>query len=260
MRALACCILYLGLIFAQDGGNPPSLDSDSSVTTTTTPHSIESYLLDSLCALDSHCILDSENVIVVPKTIDFITRLGTELEEKTGFLLKVVVITDTKKAIKSALSDTQSALDSIDSLPPIESLDSQAAIALYAKILRDSMSNSQYAIIVFYVTDQKIDFVVGDREVFSQKLEERVYFEYMVPLLPKKDEMLTPERISAILFNGYSEAADLIAEHYGTQLTLNVPRDESGGREFVKISMYVLLILLFGVLGFVYISSKFFKK
>lgn len=118
MRALACCILYLGLIFAQDGGNPPSLDSDSSVTTTTTPHSIESYLLDSLCALDSHCILDSENVIVVPKTIDFITRLGTELEEKTGFLLKVVVITDTKKAIKSALSDTQSALDSIDSLPP----------------------------------------------------------------------------------------------------------------------------------------------
>lgn len=195
-------------------------------------------------------VQDNDRVLV-PKTKEFIDRLGTELLEKTGFLLKVVVVKDSQHTISTLDKD----LDI-----PTNSLDSVVAREMYKQYLQKSAPHTPYAMIVMYVKDKKIDFVLSDRDVFDKKLEERVYFEYMVPLLPKGNDNPTHPQISAILFNGYSEAADLIAQHYGESLALNVPRDESGGREFVKISMLLMFSILFGVVIFVYVTSKFFKK
>ena len=168
---------------------------------------------------------DDDNLLV-PKTKEFIDRLGAELLENSR-----------------------------------TSRDARAqARELYRQYLQDSALSKPYAMIVMYVKDQQIEFVLSDREVFDKELEERVYFEYMVPLLPKRGESPKREQISAIMFNGYSEAADLVALHYGKTLELNVPRDESGGKEFVKISMMSMLVVLLGVLGFVYITSRFLKK
>ena len=210
---------------------------------------------------------DDDDNLLVPKTREFIDRLGAELLEKTGFLLKVVVVEDSQKAL-AALSE-ELATESTDFAPNSApaTIDSHIshntraqARELYRQYLQDSALSKPYAMIVMYVKDQQIEFVLSDREVFDKDLEERVYFEYMVPLLPKRGESLKREQISAIMFNGYSEAADLVALHYGKTLELNVPRDESGGKEFVKISMMSMLVVLLGVLGFVYITSRFLKK
>ncbi|MBR2113014.1 MAG: hypothetical protein IJ950_08885, partial [Helicobacter sp.] len=114
--------------------------------------------------------------VLVPKTKEFIDRLGAELLEKTGFLLKVVVVEDSQHAI--------SALDKNLDIPT-DSLDSVAAREIYKQYLQKSAQHTPYAMIVMYIKDKKIDFVLSDRDVFDKKLEERVYFEYMVPLLPK---------------------------------------------------------------------------
>ena len=208
---------------------------------------------------------DDDNLLV-PKTKEFIDRLGAELLEKTGFLLKVVVVEDSQKAL-AALSK-ELATESTDFAPnPAPTTDSHTsrdiraqARELYKQYLQDSALLKPYAMIVMYVKDQQIEFVLSNREVFDKDLEERVYFEYIVPLLPKRGESPKREQISAIMFNGYSEAADLVALHYGKALELNVPRDESGGKEFVKIAMITMLAALLGVLAFVYITSRFFKK
>ncbi|WP_394995566.1 hypothetical protein [uncultured Helicobacter sp.] len=210
---------------------------------------------------------DDDNLLV-PKTKEFIDRLGAELLEKTGFLLKVVVVEDSQKALAALSKDL--AIESTESIPnfaPTTKSDSRTsrdaraqARELYRQYLQDSALSKPYAMIVMYVKDQQIEFVLSDREVFDKELEERVYFEYMVPLLPKRGESPKREQISAIMFNGYSEAADLVALHYGKTLELNVPRDENGGKEFVKISMMSMLVILLGVLGFVYITSRFLKK
>lgn len=210
---------------------------------------------------------DDDDNLLVPKTREFIDRLGAELLEKTGFLLKVVVVEDSQKAL-AALSE-ELATESIDFAPNsapatidfhISHNTRAQARELYRQYLQDSALSKPYAMIVMYVKDQQIEFVLSDREVFDKDLEERVYFEYMVPLLPKRGESLKREQISAIMLNGYSEAADLVALHYGKTLELNIPRDESGGKEFVKISMMSMLVVLLGVLGFVYITSRFLKK
>lgn len=219
MRIFALCLMSLGLLIAKE-------------------------------TLSVQFTQDNDRVLV-PKTKEFIDRLGAELLEKTGFLLKVVVVEDSQHAI--------STLDKNLDIPT-DSLDSVAAREMYKQYLQKSEQHTPYAMIVMYIKDKKIDFVLSDRDVFDKKLEERVYFEYMVPLLPKGNDNPTQPQISAILFNGYSEAADLIAQHYGKSLALNIPRDESGGREFVKISMLFMLSILFGVVIFVYVTSKFFKK
>ncbi len=112
-----------------------------------------------------------------------------------------------------------------------------------------------YAVLVFMREDKKMDILSSTpKEYFD---EDKVYYEYMVPLLPKeKDEALTPQLISAIMLNGYSEAADMIAAHFSVKLENNMPVDESGGREFVRFSMYAMLLIMFGIIGIIYLTRK----
>lgn len=179
-------------------------------------------------------VLDNRDALLVPKTIAFIEQLSNELFTKTGFSLYVAVID--KVPSEFAQSD--------------------------AKLARNQYKSSitqnlvqPYSVIFFFKNDQKINILSSEPNVFFN--ENKVFFEYMVPLLPKqKDEILSPQRISAILLNGYVEAADLIAEHFNQKLEHNFPKDETGGREFVRFSMYAMLFVMFGIIGFIYITRK----
>lgn len=230
MRAIALCLMCFGLLIAQNTSMESTRDSVST-------EFVQDY-----------------DELLVPKTKEFIDRLGAELLSKTGFLLKVVVVEDSQRAIATLPKNLET--DNTESLATTPA----QARQIYKQYLQEHISTKPYTMIVMYAKDQQIEFVPSDREVFDRAMEERVYFEYMVPLLPKRGEFPTTQHISAIMLNGYSEAADLIAMHYGTHLELNIPRDESGGKEFVKISMLTMLAILFGVLGFVYITSRFVKK
>lgn len=103
--------------------------------------------------------------------------------------------------------------------------------------------------------DEKMGIISSQPNTYFD--EEKVYFEYMVPLLPKqKDEALTPQLISAVVLNGYVSAADMIASHFDVGLENNMPIDESGGREFVRFSMYAMLFIMFGLIGIIYLTRK----
>ncbi|RDU57192.1 hypothetical protein CQA49_00575 [Helicobacter sp. MIT 00-7814] len=226
----------------------------------------------------SKFVLQNDNFYLKPNTQGFVEILGAELYEKTHFAFFVAVIADSKKECENLLNkvrvnnatleltlpnclqkitDSKQNLKSFEKLYTLSNLNVQNGIN---EGINEELDNAPlYATIFIYPNEKKIDIDLSQNAqgVFDT---ERVYFEYMVPLLPKPNEELQSDRLSAVVLNGYSEAADLIAAHFNTSLANNIPRDESGGKGFVKFSMYFMLFCIFGVLGFVFLSSKFKKK
>lgn len=197
------------------------------------------FVLSPLLALASPkaYVLDNQDGLVMPNTIGFIEQLSTELFDKTKFSLYVAVIDKTPESADSHITDS-----------------AKHNRSAYKDSLVKNLQ-SPYAVIVFMKNDKKIDIISSNKQEFFD--EDKVYFEYMTPLLPKnKDEILSPERISAIVLNGYAEAADMIANHFGVTLQNNIPADESGGREFVKFCMYAMLLIMFGMIGIIYLRRN----
>ena len=188
-------------------------------------------------------ILDNPHYLLIPKSVEFVEILSHELYAKSGFSLYVAVI---DKIIESSLLD--------EAPNPIQELTPKELRTLYKQKLTDSLPKP-YAVIVFMREDKKIDIISSAPQEYFD--EAKVYSEYMVPLLPKeKDEALTPQLISATVLNGYATAADMIAAHFGVGLENNMPIDESGGRDFVRYSMYAMLLVMFGLVGVIYLTRK----
>lgn len=192
--------------------------------------------------------------LLVPKSVDFVERLSAELYQKTGFVLKVALVLDTNATLQKLQTQFFGDFPPSTNYQDTSDTDSQARKNL-TNLLRLNLQEP-YALFLFFADEKKID-IIQSPEVFN---DEKVYFEYMAPLLPQKGEEIDSKRISAIMLNGYSEAADLIASHYDTKLEFNMPRDESGSRDFVRVSMYTMLLILLGTLGFVYLTSRFRSK
>ena len=189
-------------------------------------------------------VVDNTHELLIPKSVDFVETLSTELQAKTGYHLYVAVV-DSVPMEDLFLESPQ---DSTLKLTP-----KQKRLA-YKNMLLEKLQKP-YTLIVFMKEDEKIDIISSEPKKYFD--EEKVYYEYMVPLLPKqKDEILTPQLISAIVLNGYAQAADVIAHHFDVKLENNMPVDESGGREFVRFSMYVMLLVMFGIIGVIYLTRK----
>ncbi|WP_233706566.1 hypothetical protein [Helicobacter marmotae] len=187
-------------------------------------------------------ICDNSDWLLVPKSVDFVQTLSEELYAKTGYFLCVAVIN------KLPQSKEQKPQNS-----------TQAALA---KLSRDEYRNNltkhlpkPYTLIYFMKDSQKMGIISSEPRTYLD--EDKIYFEYMVPLLPKtKNDELTPQLISAIVLNGYASAADMIAKHFNVALQNNMPLDESGGREFVRFSMYAMLLIMFAIIGALYLTRK----
>lgn len=189
-------------------------------------------------------VVDNTHKLLIPKSVDFVEALSTELQAKTGYHLYMAVV-DSVPMEDLFLESPQ---DSTLKLTP-----KQKRLA-YKNMLLEKLQKP-YTLIVFMKEDEKIDIISSEPKKYFD--EEKVYYEYMVPLLPKqKDEILTPQLISAIVLNGYAQAADMIAHHFDVKLENNMPVDESGGREFVRFSMYVMLLVMFGIIGVIYLTRK----
>lgn len=197
-----------------------------------------------LAQAHSAYVVDNTHKLLIPKSVDFVETLSTELQAKTGYHLYVAVV-DSVPMEDLFLESSQ---DSTLKLTP-----KQKRLA-YKNILLEKLQKP-YTLIVFMKEDEKIDIISSEPKKYFD--EEKVYYEYMVPLLPKqKDEILTPQLISAIVLNGYAQSADMIAHHFDVKLENNMPVDESGGREFVRFSMYVMLLVMFGIIGVIYLTRK----
>lgn len=197
-----------------------------------------------LAQAHSAYIVDNTHKLLIPKSVDFVETLSTELQAKTGYHLYMAVV-DSVPMEDFFLESPQ---DSTLKLTP-----KQKRLA-YKNMLLEKLQKP-YTLIVFMKEDEKIDIISSEPKKYFD--EEKVYYEYMVPLLPKqKDEILTPQLISTIVLNGYAQAADMIAHHFDVKLENNMPVDESGGREFVRFSMYVMLLVMFGIIGVIYLTRK----
>lgn len=172
-------------------------------------------------------VLDNRTGLLVPKTVGFVQTLSSELQYKVGFSLYININSD-------------SSLDT-----PIK-----------RKVYEEEISSKlpiPHGILFFFYPSKKIEIVLDEssKQLFDA---DKVFFEYIAPLLPEKDEDLTPQRISGFLLNGYSEIADRVADKYGVKLENNFP--SSNLNSFIRIILYIMLFILVGLFALVY----FFKK
>lgn len=192
-------------------------------------------------------VLDNPSCLLIPKSFWFVNKLSSELFSKTGYSLYVSVVDKTPLMEQS---DAESMLQLNISSKEVEKI----RRTKYKEALTRNLP-TPYTLIFFMKNDAKMGIMSSHPNQYLD--EDKVYFEYMVPLLPKqKDENLTPELISAIVLNAYAQAADMIAENFDTKLENNMPVDESGGREFVRFSMYAMLLIMFGIIAVIYITRK----
>lgn len=172
-------------------------------------------------------VLNNTNELLVPKSVEFVNELSSELFAKTGFSLYVV------------------AVDKIDG-------EGKAGrLALKQKIL-SSLSNP-YGVLFFIKSHKKIDIVLSPN---LDKVDTgEIITQYMVPILIQEKE-LNPKIISAAILNGYAKLADDIAKTYDVGLEKNIIVDTSGVKDFIHYSIYVMLGIMFGLIFLIYLFRK----
>ncbi|WP_180763018.1 TPM domain-containing protein [Helicobacter sp. 11S02596-1] len=163
---------------------------------------------------------------MIPKSAAFVQDVSGELKYKTGFSLYV---------------DVNNA-----------SLDSKQKREDYKNSVISKLS-PPYGVLFFFRQPKKIDIVLSEdsQNIFDI---DQIYFDYIAPLLPEKDLDLTPQRISAIILNGYSEIADRIAHNYGVTLENNFPSENQN--LFVRVVLYLMLFTLVGLFILVYFFQR----
>lgn len=178
-------------------------------------------------------VLDNQGGLFVPKSVDFVNKLSTEIKHKTGFSLYVDVVDTVELSTKKDRMEYQDHI--LSKLTP------------------------PYSVIFFFAKSKKVDIVLSDdaRSTFDT---EKMFFEYMAPLLPdpKKDSEFTPNSISAAILNVYSIIADKISDKYGIKFDENFPKDES--REIVHYIIWAMLIALIGLFAWAYFFGSTKKK
>ncbi|GAA7525225.1 hypothetical protein ckin24_06430 [Helicobacter pylori] len=108
-----------------------------------------------------------------------------------------------------------------------------------------------FVVFFFYHDAQKIELVANPRDLLDT---DKIFFEKIAPLLPTNAKEYTPQRISAMLINGYSVAVDALAEKYHVNIAQNFNAPK--GVTFVKVIIYILLLTLLGA----FLGLYFFKK
>ncbi|MGX2982912.1 hypothetical protein [Helicobacter sp. 23-1045] len=168
--------------------------------------------------------------ILNDKTIDFINKTSLELFNKTNVNLYVVAIDSPSKNGK--------------------------VFEIYDNFKGYLMKDLQtpFVAIIAIKNQKKIDIITSDESILTKDDKKKIYWEYMVPLLPQKDSEVGA--LSAVVFNGYVEAVDLIAQNFGVEIKHNIAKNEKGAKLVAQGILYLMLFSLLGLFAFVY----FFKR
>ncbi|WP_299546251.1 TPM domain-containing protein [uncultured Helicobacter sp.] len=170
-------------------------------------------------------VLENQNQLI-DKTVGFIEILSDEVYEKTGVSLYVVALENLGK----------------------KNLQEQEYF--FVRNLK-----SPYALLFFTQFEKKINIITSP-EVEKMFDKKEVYWDYIIPLIPKKDDELTPQNISAFLLNGFVDMADRIAEYHSVELEHSFPKQNKGVQIAVRTMLYVMLFVLLLLFVFVYLRRK----
>lgn len=151
----------------------------------------------------------NKDALFVRKSAEFVEMTSRELFIKTGVSLYVNMVS---------------------------SLDSRSYVDFKQSVV---LSLKKPFVLILLVKDnKKIDIITSDDNLLDTN---KVYWEYMVPLIPVRDEQITPQALSAIVLNGYIESVDLIASKFGVSIQHNVSKDERGARAISRMITYIML-------------------
>ena len=170
-------------------------------------------------------VLENQNQLI-EKTTQFMEILSNEVLEKTGVSLYVVALEGLKG---TSLEEQQQK---------------------YLKLIKEP-----YVLLFFVRNEKKINIITNAE---SEKLfdKQAVYWDYIVPLIPKSDEELTPQSISAFLLNGFVDIADRIAETKGVTLEHSFPKEHKGVQIAVRTALYAMLFVLLALFALVYLRRN----
>ncbi|MBX7490739.1 TPM domain-containing protein [Helicobacter turcicus] len=170
-------------------------------------------------------VLENQNQLV-EKTVGFIEILSNEVYEKTGVSLYVVALENLGN--KSIQEQEQ----------------------LFTQNLK-----SPYVLLFFTHFEKKINIIASPEaeKMFDKK---EVYWDYIIPLIPNKDDGLTPQSISAFLLNGFVDIADRIATYHNVELEHSFPKQNKGVQIAVRTLLYVMLFVILLLFVFVYLRRK----
>lgn len=213
-------MLVCSHIFALNlNANPPNPSANPNAIQATTPS--DSQIL----------FVFNPDSLLNDKSVDFFNATSAELAQKTGINLYVYMANN---APVSEYSD-------------------------FKNYLNDK-AKKPFAIIVLLKNEQKIDIITDEsQKALSKEDKKKIYWEYMVPLLPQKDS--ESGALSAVVFNGYVEAVDLIADKFGAQINHNISKDEKGAKLIAQGILYLMLFSLIGLFVVVYFfKNKGLKK
>ncbi|OPG58932.1 hypothetical protein [Helicobacter pylori] len=184
-----------------------------------------------VCCLgaDESYVFNNAKGRLVEKSVAFVESVSKELYLKTGVRF-VIDMTDFEKN-------------------PIALADKNERQKYQEGFLKQL--NPPFVVFFFYHDAQKIELVANPRDLLDT---DKIFFEKIAPLLPTNAKEYTPQRISAMLINGYSVAVDALAEKYHVNITQNFNAPK--GVTFVKVVIYILLLTLLGA----FLGLYFFKK
>lgn len=149
---------------------------------------------------------------LVHKTELFAQILAQEVKEKTGISLYLIAL---------------------------ESLQGRDFATYKEELLKDF--TAPYGAILFIKQEKKIDIITQEIDWLDKK---DIYWNYIVPLIPKKESEITPPNISAMLLNGFVQLADTIALHEGVALEHSFVAEDKGTRVLTRTILYGMLFAL----------------
>lgn len=173
----------------------------------------------------------NEDSIFVEKSVSFVENVSSELFSKTGVRLYIFIESSLKN---ESYNDFKS------------------------KII--TRFESPYAAIILIKDDKKIDIFTSSDNILSLKDRKKIYWEYMIPLIPNKDNEITTQALSAVILNGYVESVDLIADKFGVEIIHNIPKDEKGAKFVAKTILYIMLFSMLGIMLVIYLFRNKFKN
>lgn len=174
-------------------------------------------------ALGKSYVLENQNQLI-KKTTDFIEVLSDEVFEKTGVSMYVVA------------------------LEGLEGTNLEEKEQIYLQNLKEPF------VLLFLCVKKKINIIASAEaeKLFDKRV---VYWDYIVPLIPKSDKDLTQQSISAFLLNGFVDIADRIAQSQNLELEHSFPK-QNKGQSVVRIVLYVMLFVLLLLFVFVYLRRN----
>ncbi|CRF40675.1 hypothetical protein [Helicobacter ailurogastricus] len=169
-------------------------------------------------------VLDNEAGHLVPKSVELVQEVSSELFSKTGVSF-VLFLADTP--------DTHT---------------KQGRLAYQQAKLKDL--HRPFVALFAHFGAQKIDILSDPKDLIPT---ERIFFERIAPFLPKEwgtDTAKNNARFSFALLNGYTYMADAIAHKYHIQLANNIKEEYSNS--VVKTTLYILLCSLLALFFYGY--------